>query len=93
MQWYDVRKAYPNQWLIIEALHAHTTRENRRILDKIAIVDRCTDGNSAMQSYRQVHRQYPNREFYFVHTSREELNIIERQWVGIRRDNAAVAET
>lgn len=92
MQWSDVRAAYPNQWLVIEALEAHTTLENRRILDKIAIIERCVDGNVAMQNYRQLHQKYPTREFYFVHTSREELEIRERKWLGIRSGNAVITE-
>jgi hypothetical protein len=35
-----------------------------------------------------LHQQYPEREFYFVHTDREDLDIRERHWLGIRRDNA-----
>lgn len=92
MQWAEVRRAYPNQWLIIEALQAHTTPDSRRILDKIAIIECCTDGGTAMQSYRQLHRQYPAREFYFVHTSREELDIRERRWLGIRSSNAGISQ-
>jgi len=84
MQWSEARKAYPDQWLIIEAIQAHTTPDGRRILDKIAIIERCKDGQAAMDSYRRLHQQYPTREFYFVHTSREELDIHERQWLGIR---------
>ncbi len=92
MQWSEVRKAYPNQWLIIEALQAHTTPDNRRLLNQIAIIERCTDGNVAMQGYRRFHQQYPTREFYFVHTNREELDIRERQWLGIRRSNEVITE-
>lgn len=47
MQWSEVRKAYPDQWLIIEALQAHTTPDGRRILDKLAIIERCSDGKAA----------------------------------------------
>ncbi|MBI3923244.1 MAG: hypothetical protein HY318_17620 [Armatimonadetes bacterium] len=92
MQWSDVRAAYPNEWLIIEALQAHTASDNRRLLDKVAVIERCADGSAAMQNYRQLHQQYPTREFYFVHTSREELDIREREWLGIRRGNAAIAQ-
>jgi len=92
MQWSDIRKAYPNQWLIIEALQAHTTPDNRRILDKISVIEICTDGSTAMQGYRQLHRQYPTREIYFVHTSRENLDIRQRHWIGIRSEHAAIAE-
>jgi len=91
MIWSEVQKAYPNQWLIIEALDAHT-EDNRRLLDCIAVVETCADGASAMQGYQRLHREYPMREFYFVHTGRESLDIHERHWIGIRRGNAAYAE-
>jgi hypothetical protein len=92
MQWSEICKAYPNEWLIIEALQAHTSPTNQRLLVKIAVVERCADGNSAMQAYRRLHQQFPAREFYFVHTSREQLDIHEQQWLGIRRGYAAIAE-
>lgn len=85
MQWSEVRRAYPDQWLIIEALQAHTTLDSCRHLDSIAVVECCEDGRAAMQSYRRLHQQHPAREFYFVHTSREEPDIRERQWAGIQQ--------
>ncbi len=88
MQWPEIRKAYPNEWLIIEALQAHTSSTQQRLLDKIAVIERCADGNSAMMRYRRLHQQHPAREFYFVHTSRENLDIREQQWLGIRRNHA-----
>jgi len=45
-----------------------------------------------MQSYQRLDREYPLREFYYVHTGREDLNIRERHWIGIRRGQAACAE-
>ena len=92
MRWSEVRKTYPDQWVVIEALEAHTTPDSRRQLDQLAVIDRCTDGTAAMQLYRSLHRQYPHREFYFIHTSRTEPDITERQWLGIRRGNALVSE-
>jgi hypothetical protein len=78
MQWPEIRKVYPDQWLIIEALEAHTTPDNRRQLDKIAVIEQCLDGSAAMEGYRRLHQQYPGREFYFVHTIRKELDIREQ---------------
>ena len=85
MLWPEIRTAYPVQWLIIEDLDAHTTAENQRLLDWIAIIESCPDGSVAMQRYRLLHQQHLQREFYFIHTSRQELDIRERQWLGIRR--------
>ena len=89
MKWSEIRNTYPDQWLVVEALEAHTKPDNRLHIERFAVVEPCADGSSAMQAYRRLHQQYPEREFYFVHTSREELDIRERQWLGIRRADAA----
>ena len=86
MEWSEIRATYPNQWLVIEALEAHTTNQKRQLAN-IAVVERCQDGAEAMQRYRLLHQQYPVREFYFVNTHREELDIRVRQWLGIRTAN------
>jgi hypothetical protein len=91
MRWPEVREAYPNQWLVIEALDAHTVND-RRILDRVAVVELCSDGASAMQRYRDLHKRYPMREFYFVHSSRETIEIVEHWWLGIRTSAAAYVE-
>lgn len=83
MQWPEIRQAYPERWLIIEALEAHTY-DRQRILDSIAVIETCPDGATAMQRYQKLHHKYPHREFYFVHTQRESLDITERRWAGIR---------
>ena len=87
MQWSEVRQFYPDQWLVIEALEAHD-EDNLRILEKMAVIETCPDGRTAFQSYRRLHQQHPQREFYFVNTQRTELEIRERQWLGIRRGYA-----
>lgn len=90
MQWTDIQSAYPEQWLVIEALAARS-EGGRRHLEQIAVVETCADGAAALQRYRQLHLEYPQRELYFVHTSRQELDIHERQWLGIRRSHAVNA--
>ena len=90
MRWQEVREKNPNQWLIIEALEGHTEGQ-QRCLDRIAVVEMCPDGAAALQRYRELHQLYPQRELYFVHTSRETLDIRERQWLGIRRSRATLS--
>lgn len=91
MLWAQVRQAYPNQWLIVEALEAQTMLVKRRRLGRLAVIESCPDGQTAFRRYRRLHQEYPAREFYFLHTSREVLDIQERQWLGIRRDDAGRA--
>ena len=78
MPWSEIRNAHPDQWLIIEALEAYTTPDHQRHLTHMTAIERCADGRDAFQRYRRLHQQYPLREFYFVHTSRESLDIRER---------------
>ncbi len=92
MIWPEIRKIYPHQWLVVEALEAHTNSNSKRQIGRLAVIENCPDGSMAMKRYRELHQQYPLREFYFVHTDKPELDIYERQWVGIRRDNAITAE-
>ena len=87
MRWSDVRTAHPDQWLVIEALEAHST-ERCRVFDRIAVVEVCADGPATMKRYAELHRQHPQREFCFVHTGTVELEIEERRWMGIRGTSA-----
>jgi hypothetical protein len=68
---------------VIEALDARS-QDDRRILDRIAVIDICVDGRATMKRYAELHRLHPHREFCFVHTSVTELKIEERLWLGIR---------
>lgn len=86
MIWEEVKKAYPNQWVIVEAIDAHTEGD-KRILSQITVVDNFhDDNNKALLQYLQLHRKHRERELYVVHTSRPELDIIEQNWIGVRAD-------
>jgi len=85
MLWKEVKIADPNQWVIIEAIDAHTEGENR-IIDQITVVDTFHDNNKALLQYLKLHRKHRERELYVVHTSRPELDIIEQKWIGVRAD-------
>ena len=83
MRWSDVRAAHPDSWLVVEALEAHS-ENNQRIFDCIAVIEVCTDGTATMKRCAELHRQHPHRELCFVHTSKTELHIEERLWLGPR---------
>ncbi len=83
MQWQAIRENYPQQWLLLEAITAHSEGE-MRVLDQLAVLGAYADSVAAMQSYTQVHRESPALELYVFHTSRESLDVVERQWLGVR---------
>ena len=91
MQWHELRQTYPDQWVLVEALEAHTEADHRE-LDRLAVLETCSDGAAAFRRYREMHAMFPERELYFLHTSREKLDIRERTWLGVWSGHAAVAE-
>ena len=80
MTWREIRQQYPSQWLLVEAINAHTEGD-QRILDDIAVLQSFTDVEPAMNRYKVIHRQSPFRELYVLHTDRAELEISETRLV------------
>ena len=84
MKWKDVKSVYNNQWVMIEAVNAHSDGE-KRIIDDLSVVEVFGDDSlKAMLKYKEIHRENKQRELYVVHTSREELDIKEKTWIGVR---------
>ena len=83
MTWQQIRSKFPSQWLLVEAMKAHTEGNQRRIED-LEVVRTLESGRAAMDSYAELHHQNPQRELYVLHTDRPELDIEERWWLGIR---------
>ena len=83
MIWQQVRKSYPSQWVVLEAVEAHNV-DNKRIFDNISVVDAMSDSLSAMKKYKILHQKYPQREFLFASTVNEALDVTVHEWVGIR---------
>lgn len=83
MQWEEIRERYPRQWLLVEAVAAHS-EERQRILDDIEVVATFPDSIAAMKSYQELHCRNPQRELYVFHTDRERLDIGEIYWLGLR---------
>jgi hypothetical protein len=84
MTWDEIRIHYPNQWIVAEATLAYTNEAGERIVRDLLIAEICENGSSAFQAYRKHHSSNPEREFFYLHTSRKELGIIEERWLGIR---------
>ncbi len=83
MNWQKIREHYPRQWLLVEAIKARSEK-GKRLLDQISVIDTFPDSITAMKEYQQIHHQDHRRELYVFHTDREELDITERRWLGIR---------
>lgn len=85
MKWEKVKSLYKNQWVIIEAIEAHS-KNSERILDEISVVDVTgDDSRKALEIYKKLHRENKDRELYVIHTSRDNLDIKEKICIGVRR--------
>lgn len=62
---------------MVEAIAAHTEAD-QRVLDELAVVDTFHDSTTAWHRYAQLHHEASGREFYILHTDREQLEIMER---------------
>lgn len=82
MHWAEIRRQYPAQWLLVEAVAAHSA-DNQRILEQLAVIHAYPDSEAAMRGYARLHHCDPQRELYVLHTSRENLLIRERWWPGV----------
>lgn len=79
MKWQEIREAFPHQWLIIEAIEAHS-ENGHRIFDRIAVVEAYPNVESSsvvMRCYYELQDKFPQRELLFIHTFHEELVIKE----------------
>ncbi len=83
MTWHDIRKTYPDQWLLIEALVARSQNE-QRLLEDVAVLSQFADSREVFKHYQTLHKANREREYYVVHTSNETLSIGEVEWLGVR---------
>ncbi len=83
MLWQEIRSQYPNTWILVEALKAHSEND-KRIIEQLSVIDLFPDAVAAMDSYSKLNCESPQREYYVLHTHREEIEITERRWLGIR---------
>lgn len=85
MKWEDVCEAFPESWILLEAIRAYTNEDSARILEEVAPLKKFSNSPEAMREYKKFHKEDPSRELYVLHTSRKDPNIIEKKWVGVRR--------
>jgi len=71
MKWQDIRKQYPQKWVLAEALEAHTTEEDRRIVEQWAVIDAFAEFFPAMELYKTITQEIaPTRNVCGPHNQR-----------------------
>lgn len=77
MKWETIRQQFPDEWVLVEATKAHSI-PGKRIVEELALLNTFANSCEAMDAYAALHRQNPQRELYYLHTSRERLDIEAR---------------
>ena len=75
MDWPTIREKFPHRWVIVEALDAYTEGALRIITELNIIQTFAQDWTEAWEQYKQLHHADKSREYYVLHTDREQLEI------------------
>jgi hypothetical protein len=83
MNWEKIRELHPGNWVVVLALDGRTEK-GQRIITRFALMDVCGDDwKPAWERYKELHREDKWKEYYVLHTDREELDITVQD--GFRR--------
>ncbi len=83
MKWSELRKQYPNQFVLVEAISA-CSQNGKRIIKEMAVIDRYHSVSDAWNGYKQQYKTFPEKELYIFHTSKEQIEVEEQYFIGIR---------
>ena len=75
MTWAEIRTQYPESWVVVEAFGAFTDKGKRVINHVELIASFGDDWESAWERYKSLHHADKRREYYMIHTHREDMDI------------------
>lgn len=83
MTWQAVQALHPNQWLVIEALETRY-EPGKRVLEQVHVINSCTNGSEARRQCEALRRDDPLKQYYYFHTGREQLEVLEGIRLGVQ---------
>jgi len=86
MKWCEIRGQYPERWVLVEALKAESFNNKRNIYEMSVISD-FEDSIEAWKGYKELHLKNRTRELYIFHTSKDNIEVEEQNFIGVRRRN------
>ncbi|MGL5692889.1 MAG: hypothetical protein ACRCXA_02340 [Peptostreptococcaceae bacterium] len=86
MKWTDVKKEYPNKWVLIKAINART-ENGLRLVEELEVLNSFENGQEALKEYSIKHKLNKSDEMYVYHSSKDNLEISERVWMGVRKND------
>jgi hypothetical protein len=86
MKWCDAKNKYPDKWILIKAIKAKS-ENGLRIIDDLEVLNTFENGNDALKEYTSRHKLNKSDEMYVYHSSKDRLEILERVWMGVRKND------
>lgn len=83
MRWSEVRKDYPNMWVVIESMSSNI-KDDEETIEEVSVINSYKDSKQAYLNYRQIHKQQPERNYLFASTQNEKLKVKIQYWAGVR---------
>ena len=83
MHWSEVRKDYPDMWVVIESMKSQI-ENNEETIEEVSVINSYKDSKEAYLKYREIHKQQPERNYLFACTSNEQLKVKIQYWTGVR---------
>jgi hypothetical protein len=75
MDWQTIRTKYPHNWVVVEAINAYTDGA-KRVIPQLSFISAFGDDwSAAWEHYKNLHHVDKYREYYVLHTDREQLDI------------------
>ena len=75
MKWNEVRKQFPDKWLLFAAIESHVTKDEHRIVNELAPIHAYIDFYKAWDHYSALHTKEPAQRLYVYHTNNNKINI------------------
>lgn len=83
MKWSEARAQFPNRWVLVEAISAHSSNNIRKI-EELSVINDYAETKHAWDAYKKYHYSEPSREYYIFHTVNENIEVQEQEFIGIR---------
>ncbi|SIQ68571.1 nucleotidyltransferase family protein [Halanaerobium kushneri] len=79
MKWKNIRDEYPDCWILLEAIEAHSDQE-KRVVDKLAVLDKFNNSEIGLlvefKEGEKTFDNYMNLKFYLEDNLNKDVDLV-----------------
>ncbi|MEK4514178.1 hypothetical protein NSS64_02775 [Paenibacillus sp. FSL H8-0122] len=84
MNWGEITELHPSRFVLVEAIKASSSNRMRQLED-MAVIQDYDNPQEAWSGYKKLHKLHPNRKLYVFHSSRNDVEVVEEFFAGVRQ--------